>query len=137
VCHRTAVRAEPASGQFFIDGDAGLHLFGGFGNLVFRPGDDWLFEAGIVDQDASVQLSFKVWKLGDAEPAQPQLIVVDDTPLPPNYFQLGGWVPQAGSLTDVTFDDVHFRAIPEPSSWFGALSGLLYLCRGRCRAFSR
>ena len=44
-------------------------------NLTFGVGEKWWMEAGGIGD----RLSMKVWRVGDPEPASPQLIVIDNT----------------------------------------------------------
>jgi hypothetical protein len=111
-----AFGGDTATGRFFIDTGVEARFFGGRAPFIFQQDEDWVFEAGVVDQPGGVLLSLKVWKPGDPIPAAPQLTWFDATPLPPNVFQLGTWVPRGGSKTSATFDDVYFRGVPEPST---------------------
>jgi hypothetical protein len=89
--------------------------------VVFTPGDDWWSEIRYVGDT----FEWTVWKDGEVRPAAPQLVVQDST-------YSSGLIGVSASVftnniaapmpTDVTFDDFHFAAIPEPSS---AALGLL------------
>ena len=88
--------------------------------LTFTQGEDWVMEFQAVGD----QFSMKAWKVGDPEPAAPQLTVVDGT------HAAGGLGVFANLYTNniavptpvnATFDNVSFTAIPEPSSVISAL----------------
>jgi hypothetical protein len=89
--------------------------------VVFTPGEDWWSEVRYVGEE----FEWTVWKDGQERPAAPQLVIQDST-------YASGLVGLSASVftnnisaampTDVTFDDFHFAAIPEPSS---AALGLL------------
>lgn len=77
-------------------------------------GEDWIVEAGAVGS----QLSLKVWRDGQMEPAAPQLTVIDLT-YSGGTFLVGARrdSPFPGtSRVSATFDDIVFT-VPEPSSW--------------------
>ena len=82
---------------------------------TFSVGDNWIIEAGAVND----RLSMKVWREGEVEPAEPQLIVFDDL-LSDGQIALGSSVSPARlsqpTRVDVTYDDVLFRAVPEPAT---------------------
>ena len=88
---------------------------------TFSVGDSWIIEAGAIND----RLSMKVWREGESEPAEPQLVVFDDL-LSDGQIALGSSVSPAQlnqpTRVDVTYDDVLFRAVPEP-----ATNGLLFL----------
>ena len=88
---------------------------------AFSVGDNWIIEAGAIND----RLSMKVWREGESEPAEPQLVVFDDL-LSDGQIALGSSVSPAQlslpTRVDVTYDDILFRAVPEP-----AANGLLFL----------
>lgn len=121
-------RGNGSLGEFqiesFIDGGA-VNLLGQMNrpeDPKFSVGEDWIIEAGAVHD----RLSMKVWRAGEPEPAEPQLVVFDD-------LLSGGQIALAASVSptelgqptkiDVTFDDVLFRAVPEPTTIGLALLG--------------
>ncbi len=77
-------------------------------------GEDWIIEAGAVDD----QLSFKAWKPGETVPAAPQWTGVDVV-LASGLFGVGANryspQPEPASVVSATFDDVYFTAVPEPN----------------------
>jgi hypothetical protein len=83
--------------------------------VVFTPGEDWWSEVRYVGDT----FEWTVWKDGQERPAAPQLVIQDST-------YASGLVGLSASVftnnisepmpTDVTFDDFHFAAIPEPPS---------------------
>ena len=87
--------------------------------MEFTVGEDWIFEAGAVGN----QLSLKVWRDGDPEPAVPQLNATDSA-FSSGIFGLGTAAATAApepGIVSATFDDVFFT-VPEPASWLlGAL----------------
>ena len=90
-------------------------------SVTFSQGEDWWFEAGAVGE----QLSFKFWRDGEAEPAEPQLTATDDTFLM-GQFGVSASVSNLSptpELLDVTFDDFTFT-VPEPSA--SSLLGLAF-----------
>ena len=81
-----------------------------FDNLM-----DWNIKAGIVGD----QLSMKVWPDGAPEPALPQLVATDPTPLPNGSVFVGTWNNYQNSTSsfplDASFDDIYLTAaVPEP-----------------------
>ena len=71
----------------------------------FTSGEDWIMEAGTVGD----QLSFKVWRVSDTEPATPQLMVTDDTHASGGFALDVGVAPGVTvEPLDGTFDDIFF-----------------------------
>jgi hypothetical protein len=103
-----AFGADIRSGRFFIDNSTDVTYLENTGHYVFREGEEWVIEGGAVDRDGRTELSLKLWKVGEPEPAAPQTVIFDDTPLPPERLGVGAWVPFGGSRTNATFDDVFF-----------------------------
>ncbi len=78
--------------------------------LQFHIGEAWIVEGGTVGD----QITMKVWREGDPEPAAPQLTITDSKFMRYAGFGLGGNVlkeSQPGFL-DITFDDVYFTSVP-------------------------
>ncbi|MCA9217990.1 MAG: WD40 repeat domain-containing protein, partial [Planctomycetales bacterium] len=78
-------------------------------NLTFGVGEEWWIEAGGIGD----QLSMKVWKVGDAEPTTPQLIVKDDT-YSIGMFGVGSYIESGfarRAKINATFDDVSFQPL--------------------------
>ena len=88
--------------------------------VTFNLLEDWIIESGVVGD----QLSMKVWPDGDPVPASPQLIMPDPDPLPLGQFGVIAYNASliGSAMIDATFDDIHFRPIPQPSTL--ALAGL-------------
>ena len=104
-----------------LNGDSGILARWHDPSVSFNHGEDWWFEAGAV----GAQLSFRFWRDGDAEPAEPQLTVTDDS-LATGQFGVSASVSNSSptpELLDVTFDDFTFR-VPEPSAF--CLFGLAF-----------
>lgn len=118
-----AFGADPSNGLFFIDGGAGQFTFGGLGPLDFQVEQDWVIEAGVVSVDDGVELSMRVWRVGEDEPSSPQLVVGDPTPVEEGLMGLGAWVPRGNAITSATFDDIYLRPeIPIPGDFNNDLS---------------
>lgn len=79
----------------------------------FGVGEDWIIEGGVVGD----QLSVKIWRVGEPEPAVPQWTHTDNT-LTAGQFGLGAnhWAEQPPSAVSATFDDVYFTFVPEPNA---------------------
>jgi hypothetical protein len=105
---------------------------GGFNipGATVEIGEEWIVEAGAVGNN----LSMKIWKPGDPEPAAPQWTKVDST-YPTGVFGVGAshYGPQPPSIVSATFDDIVFRPIPEPSSAALGHMGLICLFAWRRR----
>ncbi len=105
----------PASGGFWYNEWDGQHLGqdGFFADELFLPGDDWMIEAGAVGN----QLSMKVWKVGEQEPADPQWTSTDVSPLGLGQIGVAAWhwplEQTPAGIVDATFDDIYFT-FPEP-----------------------
>jgi hypothetical protein len=104
--------------------------------VVFTPDEDWTLEFGVLGD----VFSMKAWKVGEPEPLEPQLTVVDTT------YALGGLGVFANLYTNniamptavnATFENVYFTAIPEPDAvaLVGAAMGLMpmYVVAGRSK----
>lgn len=118
----------------FIDG-GGTTLLGQMNKADdprFSVGDNWIIEAGAVND----RLSMKVWREGDPEPAEPQLVVFDDLLLS-GQIALGSSVSPAQlaqpTRVDVTYDNVFFRAVPEPATRGLMIFGIAMIQRRRHR----
>jgi hypothetical protein len=93
----------------FENGDGELiGRLNGANDPTFTLGDDWVIEAGAVGNE----LSMKVWRAGEQEPSEPQLVVYDDVLTSGQI----GFAPAISTglineptLLDVTYDDVLFR----------------------------
>lgn len=76
--------------------------------LPFYPGENWIIQGGAVGD----QISMKVWRAGDPEPDDPQLVVTDST------YTYGQFAVEASHRTSGeasisgVFDDIYF--IPPP-----------------------
>ena len=89
-------------------------------DFPFSAGEEWVMEAGAVGD----QLSLKVWRSGEEEPTNPQLITTDST------FQTGvfavdvGTFPRREVMISGTFDDIYFTppAVPGDFNTDGELS---------------
>lgn len=83
-------------------------------DVVLTADTDWWMEGtGIGDQ-----LSLKVWRDGDPEPAEPQLSITDTT-YNHGWFGVGAAAPPGlpdSILYQASFDDVSFRSVPEPNA---------------------
>ena len=96
-----------------------------------KSGEWWWMEGGGVGD----QLSLKVWKDGDPEPASPQLQITDSTYVagvlgPAAYVQTG--FVASPTQVNVTYDSFSFTAVPEPASgWLMAACFGLFLGVGR------
>jgi len=97
----------------------------------FRAGEDWMMEAGAVGD----QLSLKVWKVGDLEPAVPQMTATDNTFTAGEFGLTAEILSAVGSpvQTNAYFDDVYFTAIPEPATISLMALGILGLVVVRMR----
>jgi hypothetical protein len=91
--------------------------------VSFTQGENWGMEFAAVGNE----FSMKAWKLGDPEPGAPLLTATDDT------YSAGVIAVTAAVSTNnigvptpvnATFDDIHFSAIPEPSSVVLAALGI-------------
>lgn len=108
--------AIPATGEFVLFAtEGGIRGLDSFYDpqMEFTVGEDWIFEAGAVGN----QLSLKVWRDGDPEPAVPQLNATDSA-FSSGIFGLGTAAaiaaPEPG-IVSATFDDVFFT-VPEPAT---------------------
>ena len=75
-----AFYGDPYTGQFFIarcDYRSGSWQEYYVQNLMFRPGEDWMIEGGVVGD----LLSMKVWCSEEPEPTQPQLSAARPKPV--------------------------------------------------------
>jgi hypothetical protein len=92
----------------------------------FSADEDWIIQGGTVGD----QITMKVWRPEEAEPAEPQLSFTDTT------FEQGalclftysdvGLMAEPVSFSG-TFDDLSFNAVPEPSTSIPCLCALLTL----------
>ena len=78
--------------------------------LKMGLGEEWWIEAGGVGD----QLSMKVWRVGESEPALPQLTIIDSTFARGRLGVKIGWphYPDAAQV-DATFDDITFKPLSE------------------------
>jgi hypothetical protein len=98
----------------------------------FAVDEDWIIQGGTVGD----QITMKVWRPGDPEPAEPQLSFTDTT------FDLGvlclityadvGLMTEPVSFSG-TFDDLSFNAVPEPATALPFLCGFAVLMTMRSR----
>ena len=90
---------------------------------VVSVGENWIIEAGAIND----RLSMKVWREGQPEPVDPQLVVIDDL-FSGGQIAFGSSVSpsELGQATrvDVTFDNLLFRTVPEPATSGFMLCGL-------------
>jgi PEP-CTERM motif-containing protein len=122
--HLFAVNTELDNFRFFIES---YENFAVLGNVtedgpLYEPDQDWMFEAGAIGNE----LSLKYWKLGDPEPADPQLTFTDMLGAA-GRISLGVSFPgdhNPASLISASFDDLVF-IVPEPSTIALASLGLL------------
>ena len=81
----------------------------------FSVGDNWIIEAGAINDT----LSMKVWQEGQPEPELPQLVVTDDQ-ISTGQIALGPAVSanliSQPTRLDVTYENLIFRAVPEPAA---------------------
>jgi hypothetical protein len=100
---------------------AGSQVFDVNGEMI-EFGEEWIIEAGAVGD----QLSMKVWKPGQPEPDLPQWTTTDGS-YETGTFGLGAnhWDEQPPAIVSATFDDVYFRAVPEPSTGLLTLIALI------------
>ena len=96
----------------------------------FSAGEDWIIQGGTVGD----QITMKVWRPGELEPAEPQLSFTDTT------FEQGALClityADIGLMTEPvsfsgTFDDLSFNAVPEPSTAIPCLCAFLALIAQR------
>lgn len=109
------------SGYYFSGHLAGNRNFGFYRNsggnftwhsagVSYGAGEEWIFEGGVVGD----QVSVKVWRDGDPEPASPQLTFTDSSPLPYGVFNLETWVDTRApgpTVLDATYDDIYFTPV--------------------------
>ena len=128
--------ANNAVDRIFVDRLAGfVGLPGGLSSIPFtlETGEEYIIEGSAIGS----QLAMKIWKVGDAEPATPQLMATDDT-----HDSGALWVaayycanPPVGGQLSARFDDVTFT-VPEPSSALIAMVGCVCVSWMRCRSSS-
>ena len=90
----------------------------------YEPNIEWMMEAGAVGS----QLSLKYWKVGDPEPALPQ-VTAPDVRGATGRFSVAVSFPgnhNPASLISATFDDIVF-IVPEPAAITLGMTGLLLL----------
>ena len=91
---------------------------------ALNVGDDWWMEGSAMGD----QLTLKVWKVGEQEPADAQFSWTDDL-LSSGGVALAGTVHNnvvpAPTLVDATFDDVSITVIPESSAGIGMAGGFI------------
>ncbi len=94
--------------------------------VPFAVDEDWIIQGGTVGD----QITMKVWRPGEFEPAEPQLSFTDTT------FEQGALClftyADIGLMTEPvsfsgTFDDLSFNAVPEPSTAIPCLCAFLAL----------
>ena len=91
--------------------------------IEYLPGEDWNMEIGAV----GAQITAKVWRVGDAEPAEPQFNWVDPDPITSGMVGISSDKTTGNTIYargDATFDDIVFRPIPEPAACTLLLVGL-------------
>ena len=93
-------------------------------------------EAGKVDRT----LSLKAWRVGTEEPINPQQTYELDNPFGIDTFGLVAWIStgwQSPQRIDASYDDVSFRAVPEPSFPFAIIAAGLCVAIRRVRSKQR
>jgi hypothetical protein len=99
--------------------------------VVFTPGEDWWSEVRYVGDT----FEWTVWKDGQPRPLAPQLVIQDST-YSSGFMGVSAAVYTnniaAPMPTDVTFDDVSFMHVPEPSSSALGISAAC-ACGAGCR----
>jgi hypothetical protein len=123
-----------SSDRIFIDRLVGfVGLQDGLSSMPFElvPGQDYIIQGTALGPN----LSMKIWKVGDPEPAEPQLTGVDAT-----YTVGAVWLatyycatPPEGGQISARFDNVTFQ-VPEPSAFSLALLGFMALVRSARRS---
>ncbi|MEZ6115725.1 MAG: hypothetical protein R3C28_04025 [Pirellulaceae bacterium] len=102
----------------------------------FNAGDEWWLEAGKVDST----LSLKAWRVGTDEPNAPQQTYQLDDPFPIGTFGVAAWISTGWTSpqrVDASFDDISFRAVPEPSFPVGFMAIGMLVVMQRRRLFRR
>lgn len=102
----------------------------------FNAGDEWWLEAGKVDST----LSLKAWRVGTDEPNAPQQTYHLDDPFPIDTFGVSAWISTGWTSpqrVDASFDDISFRAVPEPSFPVGLVAFGMLVVVQRKRLFRR
>jgi hypothetical protein len=102
-----------------------------WGQLDIHANEDWFMQVGTVGD----LFSLKAWRVGDPEPASPQLTATYDF-TSTGKLLLGTGVPSdgPGGIGSVVFDDLVFL-VPEPSTvLLGGLGLLVLPALGRRRA---
>ncbi len=125
-----AFGANPVAQRFFLSkfvGDREVFVEGVTTDPPFQAGEDWILEAGAVGS----QLSMTAWKLGEPKPLVPQWTYTDPTSLAGGAIGLITWhwalEQTPPGIVDVTYDDINFTPVPEPTCVLLAVIGVIAL----------
>ena len=126
------VNTGPDYFQFFIDSYENFTPIAAISQEgpPYEPDQEWMMEAGAVGN----LLSLKYWKVGDPEPAVPQL-TAPDVRGATGRFSVAVSFPSFNSpaaTISATFDDITF-IVPEPATMTLTMAGLLVLLAARQR----